>query len=483
MKKISLRAGLVTLSLLLLLTLGLLVGCDKNKDPVDTGTTTETTTQAATEAATETAPAETTLADLPAADALDSILADMENETVGDGDSVKLVFDMSIGVSANMGGVQNTSTIPLNITVVANGEDLQFNGNVMGQVFDITYVDGMLYMAAEDEAVKCAISLEEFEEVVLGEILGAVNAGADTAPDVSIPEGAKPSEIFSSITSELDSASGNLIITAKGLRASMYDTLAPIMKPMLEALGLVSEYDDNGELIDDTASVLARVVEILKGLDENNFTVTFTADKNGAFHGANVDITISTAEKVDGSTLTMTISLKGGFTYETGKDLKVTAPANAADYTEKDWRVVFGMETAEMLGLDPNAESITLSDDIELRSRQIDYITEHFDEFATVFNVSGYVVGCYLVDEETAAKPSDVGSWEGMICLMDPDTGEADYMSALFFRIPAGKVASLGVEAMPAEGAFVQIRSSKLEYVEDSDWGNFCYLLVADFTA
>ena len=67
------RISIITLILLLLLTLTLAVSCDKEQNPGDTtAETTETTLETESES---------TLADIPAADALDQLMSALESES------------------------------------------------------------------------------------------------------------------------------------------------------------------------------------------------------------------------------------------------------------------------------------------------------------------------------------------------------------------------------------------------------------------
>ena len=471
------RTSIITLILLLLLTLTLAVSCDKDQNPADT--TAETT-----ETAPETEP-ETTLADIPAADALDQLMSALESESgeTETMDNGKIDVDMTMDMIMSVDGVQNTTTLPIKITVVMDGDNFHLDANLFGSASTMTYTDGMLYLTTLLDAetvskLKCAMTPEEFAQAA-PTIFGTENdvEGGDlTMPELPALEGTKPSELYASVTSRLDETNGDLIITCKGFNAELASELAPLLQPMLEGLGLVGggEWDENGELITDPAATLAEVVGILRGLNEETMEMTFTFDKNGTLLSTAMDITLNIEE--EGSK--MTLRVKGSFAVKEGGQT-VTAPADADSYTEEHWRVVFDMETAEMLELIPDAEGcITLSSNEDRRERQILYIYNHYEEFAGVlFHLGGYIVDSYVVDEETATLPEHVGAFEGLLSLCDPLHEEEDYATTINFQIPL----SAKGEGYPAEGTFIKVQYAKLELVEDSLWGSYLYLVVTDY--
>ncbi len=473
------KTSIITLLLLLLLTLSLAVGCvDEGKTPSDSdGETTDAVTEA-----------ETTLADIPAGDALNLLLGALESE---DGteeetfDNGKIDVDMTIGISVNMEGVQNTTTLPIKLTIVMAGDDMRFDGNLLGSGTNMIYKDGMLYLSAiEDvdapEKIKCALTPEEFE-IVAGIIFGTENDPDHddlTMPEMPGIQDLKPSDLFSTVVSELDET-GGLIITGKGFNTALASDLAPLLQPMLEGLGLVGggDWDENGELVTDPAATLAEVVAVLRGLNEDTLQLGFIFDKDGSLISTTVNVML-TVDDDEGTTTEM--SLKGSFSVVEGGQT-VTAPADADSYSEEDWRVVFDQETAEMLDLIPDGTgSVTLSDDPARRERQILYIYNHHEEFAGVlFNLSGYLVDTYIVDEETATHPSHIGALEGLISLRNPATEEEDYTTIITFQLPLDKKG----DGYPADGTFVKVTASKLEIVEDSAFGSYMYILVAEYTA
>lgn len=472
------KTSIITLLLLLLMAMAVLVGCvDEGSTPAGSeGETTETTP--ATEA-------ETTLADIPAADALDQLMGALESESGEDEtmENGKIDIDMTMDMMMSMDGMQNTTSLPIKITVIMDGDHFHLDGNLLGSAYTMTYTDGMLYMTTllDVDAVskiKCAMTPEEFAAVA-PIILGAEDdvEGDDlTMPDLPALEGTKPSDLYVSVTSEPDETNGDLIITCKGFNTTLANDFAPLLQPMLEGLGLVGggEWDENGELITDPAATLAEVVGILRGLNEETMQMTFIFDKEGTLLSTSVDMTLTVADEES----QITLGLKGSFSVKEGGQT-VSAPADADSYTEEHWRVVFDMETAEMLELTPDAEGcITLSSDAATRERQILYIYNHYEEFAGIlFHLGGYIVDSYIVNEETATVPAHIGAFEGQLSLRDPTFEEEDYATSLTFRIP---VSAKG-EGYPAEGSFIKVSYAKLELVEDSIWGSYMSLVVTDY--
>ena len=465
----------ILLSLLLAAALLLTVGCvDETDDPA--ASTDEVTTEA-----------ETTLADIPAAEALDQLMealsaAEEETQTMENG---KVDIDMSMIVSVDMDGMQNSTTLPIKISLTMAGDDMAITGNLMGTELELIYVGGMLYMCdpTTGEFVKCAMTAEEFGGAV-GSLMGGESEGEEDDSTLEIPEleGTKTSDIFASVTSELDETNGDLRIICKGFNTSLASKLAPLLQPMLESLGLVGggEYDENGFLQSDPAATLAEVVGMLNGLTGDNFRMTFTFAKDGTLRSTAIDVTMAT-EQTDGvDTYNTTIRVTGSFAMAVGGQT-VQAPSDADSYEEKDWRVVFDQETADMLGLVPVDGCVTLSDDPAVRERQILYIYNHYyDEFAGVLvNGVGYVVGSYVVDADTATHPSHIGSLEGMISLCDPASEEEDYTTVMSFRIPVENITG---EGYPSDGDYIRFTQAKLEVVEESEWGSYMYLCIVDFT-
>ncbi len=472
------KTSLITLLLLLLLTLAFAVGCvDEGKTPADS----ESETPAS---ATE---AETTLADIPAADALDQLMSALESES-GESETMengKIDIDMTMDLTMSMDGVQNTTSLPIKITVITDGNNFHMNGNLLGSASTMTYKDGMLYLTTLTDVdavskLKCAMTPEEFAAVapIIFGTENDVEGGDLTMPELPALEGTKPSDLYASVTSELDETNQDLIITCKGFNAALAGDLAPLLQPMLEGLGLVGggDWDENGELITDPAATLAEVVGLLRGLNEETMQMTFLFDKEGTLLSVSVNV-ILTVEDAESE---VTLGIRGSFAVKEGNQT-VTAPADADSYVEEHWRVVFDMETAEMLELVPDAEGcITLSPDPERRERQILYLYNHYEEFAGIlFHASGYLVDTYVVDEETATLPDHIGAFEGQLSLRDPAFEEEDYTTSITFQIP---VSSAG-EGYPAEGSFIKVRYAKLEIVEDSFWGSYMYLVVTDYTA
>ncbi len=464
----------IMLALLLAAALLLTVGCeDEPTDPV--GSDSEATTEA-----------ETTLADVPAAEALDQLMealnaAEDETQTV---DNMKMDIDMSMIVSVDMDGMQNSTTLPIKIALTMAGDDMAITGNLMGTELEMIYVGGMLYMndPTTGEFVKCSMTPEEFGSAV-GTLMGGESEGEEDAPALELPEleGTKTSELFAAVTSELDETNGDLIITCKGFNTALASKLAPLLQPMLESMGLVEGgvLDENGFLQSDPASALAEVVGMLNDLTQDNFQMTFTFAKDGTLRSTTIDVTLATEQNDGMDTYRTDIQIKGTFSIVEGGQ-KVETPSDADSYTEMDWRTVFDQETADMLGLVPVNGCVTLSDDPAVRERQILYIYNHYyDEFASILiSGAGYVVDTYVVDADTATHPSHIGSLEGMISLRNPAAEEEDYTTVMSFRIP---LESKG-EGYPSEGSYIQFTQAKLEVVEDSEWGSYMYLCIVDYT-
>lgn len=475
MKKLTLSILALLLSLILLAT----VGCvEEGNQPAATDG--ETTTEPET-----TAPLNE-WADLPAADALNQL---MEALSAPDGDeteatdNIKMDMDMTMGITMDMDGMQNSTTLPIKLSMVQAGEDMVLKGNLVGTALDVAYVGGMLYMTIPEtgERVKCVMTPEEVASA-MGSLTGEEEENDSLViPDMPELEGTKTSDLFATVTSELDETNGDLLITCKGFNTTLSGKLAPLLQPMLESLGFVGggEWDENGELVTDPAATLAQVVGLLNQLNEETLQITFIFAKDGTLRTTEMDMTLSMDSSDVTGTYKTDFSIEGSFSIVEGGQT-VRAPADSDSYTEEDWRVVFGQETAEMLGLLPDAEGcVTLSEDAAMRERQILYIYNHIEEFAGgLFSGMGYVTDSYVVDEETATNPSHIGAFEGTLTLRNPATEEEDYTTIMSFQIPE----SMKGEGYPANGTLINFRYAKLEIVEDSIWGSYMYLLITDYT-
>lgn len=481
MKRISTLLALLLLTAIMLTA----VGCERDKKP-SADSDTETVTAAETEEKKD-------WADLPAAEALDQLMALQDTETPSDPadmENGKIDVDVNMIVCMTMDGMQSTTTLPVKITLVLDGESLYVNGNLLGSAAELTYCDGMLYMTSLEDVdelskLRSPMTPEEFGEVsalLFG--LGETGGEEPAVPELPGIADLKPSELFALVTSEVDSTSGELLITGKGFNTRLSTDLAPLLQPMLESMGLVGggEWDESGELITDPAATLAEVIGLLTGLNEETMKVTFIFDKNGILTSTAVDITLSMEETAEGVNTKSDLQIKGSFSVKVGGQT-VTPPADADSYAEEDWRVIFGMETADMLDLVPDAENcVTLSTDPALRERQILYIYDHADEFTesgVLIHAEGYLIDTYVVDEETATLPAHVGALEGLISLRRPGAEEEDYTTVLSFQIPE----SAKGEGYPAEGTYVRATYCKIELVEESAFGSYMYLLLAGFTA
>ena len=484
MKKIHTLLALLLLPAVILTA----VGCDRGK-----GSTASTDTETETAAETE---ERISWAELPAAEALDQLMALQDTETPSDPSDMengKIDVDISMIVCMTMDGMQSTTTLPVKITLVMDGESLYINGNLLGSAAELTYCDGMLYMTSLEDVeelskLRSPMTPEEFGQVATLLFGLTEENGEESGEELPIPElpgieDLKPSELFSAVVSEADATNGDLLITGKGFNSRLSADLAPLLQPMLESMGLVGggEWDESGELITDPAATLAEVIGLLTGLNEETMKVTFIFDQNGTLTSTAVDITLSMEETAEGVNTKSDLQIKGSFSVKVGGQT-VTPPADADSYAEEDWRVIFGMETADMLDLVPDAEGcVTLSKNPALRERQILYIYDHADEFTesgVLIHVEGYLIDTYVVDEETATLPAHVGALEGLISLRRPGAEEEDYTTVLSFQIPE----SAKGEGYPAEGTYVRATYCKIELVEESVFGSYMYLLLAGFT-
>ncbi|MBQ9151959.1 MAG: hypothetical protein IJX72_06890 [Clostridia bacterium] len=316
------KVNLLLLILLLTLTLVTAVGCEL-EDPAPAGTDATVTTETA---APETE-AETTLTDLAAADALNVILgAGKTDEAHAD---TRWDMDVTVSMGIDMGGNQNTTTLPVKLTVLNDGEQVQMTGSFMGETVDMIYADGVLYVnfPVMNKKFKCAMTPEEFAAILSGTADGALSDAEDFSP----------ADIFTSVTSDVvDGDDGALTVTCKGFHADMAAKIAPYLRPLLSSVGFVGgQWGENGYEVDDEKA-LAQVLTLLQGISEDALTVTFTADADGVLRAVTMDVTMILDESNALTTKRTAINFNGTATVTYG-DQTVIAPADADRYADAAW--------------------------------------------------------------------------------------------------------------------------------------------------
>ncbi len=451
MKHLKLTRALALCALLLAVVL-LFVACDKDNDkPTDTESATDTQaaldtgvesdTDAATDADTDvetdaqtdaqtesdTAPAvESETIHAPAY--LDALIeADNENP-----DNGKFDMDMSISVSANADGYEQSMTVPMQMIEIIDGTNVQIIANSMGEEYTLTYVGGTLYFTYGEELYRCTSTAEQFEEAK--DILsGSDGEDGDTDDASDLLADLKASEIFAFITAEVKS-DGSVTITARGINQDCVDEIAPYVMPFLYSLGMVGNTVDWDSIESDEqldAALIAETEDVLATVADDMIVITFMADKDGNLTGLGIDMNLSYSTETDGVKLDMTMGISGKFAYTVGGQ-SVKAPANADKYTEVTWDDLFASPSAEDYDLVPDEDGIIyLSDDAEFRYEQLSYIYTYPEEFYDyAFVLDGSVQTETLTDGSTVLyiytqdADGNLDEYSSIYGMFDPESEE-----------------------------------------------------------
>lgn len=314
---------LLLLTALLVLTLAVcaLAGCDlESSRPSDIPVEDTTETDAPeTEV-------ETTLADLSAADALNQILGVGGEDSSEQPVDASMDVDMTVSMGYAYGTAQNTTTLPVRLTVINDGDKVQATGTLMGQKMGMIYADDVLYVdfPALNKKFKCAVTPEEFK-ALLNRLSGDSAEGESTEFRIS--------DVFSTVVSDWDEGSGEVHIVAKGINADLIPRVAPYIVPVLSTVGFVGgQWTEDGYEMDEEKA-LAQVMTLLEGVSEDTLSVTFVADAKGALRSVSVDVTMVLDES-DETQIKKTAINFTGTTTVTPAEQTVNPPADVSGYAD-----------------------------------------------------------------------------------------------------------------------------------------------------
>lgn len=313
----------IVLIALLTLTLGVLTlaGCDLGSSGPSDIPVEDTTETDAPETEVE-----TTLADLSAADALNQILGMGGEDSSEQPADASMDVDMTVSMGYAYGTAQNTTTLPVKLTVINDGDKVQVTGTLMGQKMGMIYAEGVLYVdfPVLNKKFKCAITPEEFK-ALLTRLNGDSAEGENTEFRIS--------DVFSTVVSDWDEGSGELHIVGKGINAGLIPRVAPYIVPVLSTVGFVGGHwtEDGYEM--DEEKALAQVMTLLEGVSEDTLSVTFVADAKGVLRSVSVDVTMVLDESDESGIKKTAINFTGTATV-TPAPQTVNPPSDVSGYTD-----------------------------------------------------------------------------------------------------------------------------------------------------
>lgn len=203
------------------------------------------------------------------------------------------------------------------------------------------------------------------------------------------------SDLFESVTVKPAASDGTVTVVCSGLKRTAIKDLVPILRPMLESLGLVSGYtvDSAGNILRDNDTADGQTRIILFGLAAGDLTVSLISTPDGTLK--RLEVSSEFTAEIDKVSVDYEISSWADLRF-TVDPIKPTS--DMATYESLHWRIVYGCENAEALGLIPDADGIcTLAGTADMWVRQLTYIEEHPEEFlGMTFRIRGFTTGFYM---------------------------------------------------------------------------------------
>ena len=496
------KLWILALSLLIIVAL---VACDDQTPDAESTADTTVVSDAQTEAQTEafetqaetmadTLPQETTepAETIDAAYALDKIL-DSQKELIPLEGDWAIDLDMVLDMATNVNGMNTTISMEMGMGYMVDQESGMMMSWQIPTMDDmaLVYTNDTLYVNTPESKFYSNISLEEFQ-AMLGELMGGFGLGDDiptdenteaettqevtpstpTLPESNPLEGIqnmiamiRPSALFAEVGGELGE-DGSYIITVKGLSE--------------QANSIVDMILASASTPDNSAESTITMDALLEMFNMDNVTLTFVADKAYELQSVSVatkvDMSMIYGYEADNQMLadmTMTLAIDRN-------NQTVTAPADKDTYIEKHWREIFGMETAEMLGLvaDENNVIVLASQDIEKLDKQLTYIGEHLEAFATVtFSVDA------LFNDISSYDMSDFSDLEMTAHIMGvivPTESEEEIPTYIDIYVPAEMVEGVTFE----EGSSVTATFTLVQGdISQAFFDNFIYFQLVTCTA
>ncbi len=479
MKKIL----LLTLSLLMVVTL--LAACkDEPEVPADTDTeavteapaVTEPETEMPTEAPTETpTEAPTEVPTEPVTEPSDALDADELWESVMEKNQLDilaeyhLLTDLTLDISATLNGMTTNMAMTGGISLIQQeNQGIALELTIPTQEpYSLVYADGMLYMTSAEGKYRCP--MEEVEmALVWSELMGDLfpSEGApedDTAQDGGLTDGLtgllstmKLSALFAKCEISTDEATGDTTLLLEGI-SRQTQFLINMMFSSMDGI-------ESDQISDMDMSLL---LDMLATFDMDALAVELTVDKDHLLKSSTLTMAMDMTNAPDlVGDIPMTLTLTAATTLDRGAQT-VTPPTDADTYEETDWRTLFGLYTAEMLGLVPDEQGVvTLSEEPDTYALQYDYMMKHIGDFEGVTLSVTARVSDFIRNED--------GTVEGIIYQVYGD-GTPAYYPYLYVLIPAD--VAEGME-LPVDESIAKLTAT-LVIVEDGE--TYYDLTVTDY--
>ena len=271
-------------------------------------------------------------------------------------------------------------------TLVLDGQKFRMTRTPYELDEEVYLYDGsMLYISTLEGQTKSPMDGTE-----LGVLLAHIR------DEQGLPEETKTftaSELFETAQVNPPSAAGTVSVVCTGLKRTAIKDLVPILRPVLESLGLVSGYtlDSAGNLIRDNETADGQTRILLFALAKGNLTVTLTATADGVLK--RLDTSAELEAEIEGINLEYEINGWAEFRFAVNS---VKPTVSMGQYKQLHWRTVFDCENAESLGLIPDGEGVYHITEVnsETWDKQVRYVLDNPEEFmGKTFHVVGYIWG------------------------------------------------------------------------------------------
>lgn len=418
---------------------------DIDTEPV---TAPETDTEAKTEALTE-APTES-----PVDVFLEAVMSQNQLDHLRE---YHITTDMRIDLSASMNGMETTMALTGGLQMIQSsdhGMALQLQIPTM-EPYTLVYIDGMMYVTSAEGKYRCPMT--EVELALVGsELLGDLfptdgaptEGGMDILPDEmsGLLSSMQLSVLFAESEMVTNETTSDTTITLKGI--------SPQIQLLLKLLSSSMEMPEMEGISDMD---LALILDTLSTFDMDALTLSLTVDKDLAIKASSVVMGLDMQNAPD---LVGDIPMTVKITLDTTLDRSpqtVSTPEDADTYTEIDWRSLFGIYTAEYLGLVPDANGvITLSKEPDTLALQYQYISKNHEDFeSATFSLTAYALDFEALEDGTA---------KGTLYQVYED-GTSAYYPYLYVCFPADLADGM---TLPEDGTLVTV-TAKLAVASEGE--------------
>ncbi|MBE6559400.1 MAG: hypothetical protein E7661_10410 [Ruminococcaceae bacterium] len=463
---------------------------------------TEPITEAPTEAITEAPTVEETETALDSAEVVTEVVEETEGETTPETtppeaslpDAEDIFFaaldaqqfegmtnyavnsELVLDIIASMNGMETKMTMTGNVSAKQQSEnaasvEISLPGR---EPYSLIYLEGALYVSSGEEKYRCAMDEVEFA-LLLSELLGDLLASEETpgeTPD-GMPEDAPVinpgdlglgdqltaldlSALFADITVTEDSTTGDITVTLAGLSQDAQFMINSLLSSISNS-GMEGATDED----------ISMMLDLLAAFDMDTMAFSLTVDADLLLKEVamsfGLDLT-SMPEMTGDVPMTMVMTLT---TSLDRSEQIITAPEDADTYVEKEWREIFGIYSAEYLGLIPDDNGvITLSEEPELFVLQYQYILNNYTDFeGSVFSVTARICDFNVSDE----------GWVEAVIYQVGESGIPAEETYLAVYIPAEVAADM---TLPKDHSVVKL-TAYLPTEEDGELYYYDYIITA----